>query len=400
MSDLMTSFPPSPADQVTLDNWRTAPFNKWAFHHVREIVPSAEIANDPENVWALDSAPQDLSGLPVELDENERPPLSAILEESDTDALVVLHRGKLVYETYANGLTPHVPHILMSVSKSMLGLLAGALIERGVLDENALAASYVPELETTAYREATVRHLLDMRAGVKFDEDYEAVSGPIIEYRKSTNWNPLEPGEEATDLRSFYQSLTERDGPHEGRFHYVSPNTDLLAWIIERAAGKRYADLMSEFLWQPMGAERSGYITVDRLNAPRAAGGMCVTARDLARVGQLFVQGGARDGQQILQSAWLDDIETGGSREAWDAGSFAPDFPGYPIRYRSKWYILEGDTPLIFGIGIHGQHLFIDRKNEVVIAKTSSAPQALAPERKMMIMKSVAAIREQLAADA
>ena len=124
---------------------------------------------------------------------------------------------------------------------------------------------------------------------------------------------------------------------------------------------------------------------------------MCITARDLARVGQLFVQGGARDGRQILPSAWLDDIETGGSREAWDAGSFAPDFPGYPIRYRSKWYILEGDAPLIFGIGIHGQHLFIDRKNEVVIAKMSSAPQALAPERKMMVMKSVAAVRAALA---
>ncbi|MEM7424675.1 MAG: serine hydrolase [Pseudomonadota bacterium] len=397
MSDIMSSFPPAPQGQVTLANWRSGPFNKWAFHHVREIVPSAEIANDPDAVWPLESAAQDLGRLTVELDGEERPPLSAILEEIDTDALVVLHRGKLVYETYANGMTPQVPHILMSVSKSMLGLLAGILQGRGELDTRAPATHYVPELETTAYRDATVRNLLDMRAGVAFEEDYEATSGPIIEYRKSTNWNPLGPGEEATDLRNFYQSLTERDGAHEGRFHYVSPNTDLLAWIIERATGLRYADLMSELLWRPMGAERAGYITVDRLGAPRAAGGMCVTARDLARVGQLFAQAGTRGKAQIIPSGWLDDIETSGSREAWDAGSFAADFPGYPIRYRSKWYILEGEAPLIFAIGIHGQHLFIDRKNEVVIAKMSSAPQALAPERKMMIMKSIAAIRTELA---
>ncbi len=397
MPDLMSSFPSAADGQVTLANWRTGPFNKWAFHHVREIVPSADIANDPDDVWHLETVLDDLSRLKVKLDGDETQLLSAILDESDMDALVVLHRGRLVYETYANGMTPDVPHILMSVSKSMLGLLAGIVAERGELDPQAPATTYVPELEATAYKGASVRHLLDMRAGVAFEEDYEATSGAIIEYRKSTNWNPLEPGEEATDLRSFYQSLTERDGPHEGRFHYVSPNTDLLAWIIERATGRRYADLMSELLWQPMGAERSGYITVDRLGAPRAAGGMCVTARDLARIGQLIVQGGQRAGTQIVPSSWLDDIAEGGSREAWDQGSFAEDFPGYPIRYRSKWYILEGEAPLIFGIGIHGQHLFIDRANEIVIAKMSSAPQALAPERKMMIMKSVDAIRRHLA---
>ncbi len=256
---------------------------------------------------------------------------------------------------------------------------------------------YVPEMAGTAYAGATVRHLLDMRAGVRFDEDYEAVSGPIIEYRKSTNWNPLEPGQTPTNLRSFLQTLSDGDGPHEGRFHYVSPNTDLLAWVIERAAGRRYADLMSEYLWQPLGAERPAYITIDRLGAPRAAGGMCVTARDLARVGQLMVQGGQRGGTQVIAAGWLEDVGTGGSREAWDLGAFVEHYPGYPMRYRSKWYINEGPSPLIFGIGIHGQFLFVDRANQIVIAKMSSQAAPLAPERKMMVMKSVAALQGVLA---
>lgn len=397
MTDLMKAFPNAPENQATLANWRNGPFNQWAFQHVREIVPSADIPNEPSNVWELPDAPTDLAALQIALDESETVSLQAALDETDTDAFVVLHQGKLVFESYAHEMMAHSPHILMSVSKSMLGLLAGVLSEQGVLDVDALASTYVPELETTAYKGVTVRQLLDMRAGVAFDEDYEATSGPLIEYRKSTNWNPLAPGEEPTDLRSFLQTLTERDGPHEGRFHYVSPNTDLLAWVMERASGQRYADMMSKHLWQPLGAERNAYITVDRMGAPRAAGGMCVTARDLARVGQLLVQNGRRGAQQVVSESWIEDIATQGSRQAWEEGSFAPDFPGYPIRYRSKWYILEGDAPVIFAIGIHGQHLFVDRKNGIVIAKMSSQPTALAPERKMLLMKTVQAIQSHLA---
>lgn len=396
MTDLMNGFPSTPDAQVSLGNWRTGPFNKWAFHHVREIVASADIANDPDNVWQLDAVPQDLSQVEVVLDDEEAFRLEDFLKETDTDAFVVLQHGKLVYETYSNGMTQHTPHILMSVSKSMLGLLAGILADQGILNTEALASSYVPELEGIAYTGATVRHLLDMRAGVKFDEDYKATSGPIVEYRKSTNWNPLEPGEAPTDLRGFYQSLTETDGEHWRRFHYVSPNTDLLAWIFERASGRRYADLMSEHLWQPLGAERSGYITVDRLGAPRAAGGMCITARDLARVGQLFVQDGERDGQPVVPPAWLADIASGGDFEAWDKGSFVEHYSGYKMRYRSKWYVCETGSPVIFSIGIHGQYLFVDRKNSIVIAKMSSQADPLAPERKMMAMKSVAALQAYL----
>ncbi len=215
MTKLMQGFPPAAGSQVTLANWRTPPFSRWAFQHVREIVPSADIANDPANVLPLPCAP-----VALEVDE--------AFAATDTDALVVLHRGKLVYERYANGMGAHTPHILMSVSKSMLGLLAGVLAEQGVLDLEREVTHILPELERTAYRGASVRQLLDMRAGILWDEDYHAVSGPIIEYRKSTSWNPLGPGEAPSDLRSFFGKLEKNDGAHGGRFHYVSPNTDLL----------------------------------------------------------------------------------------------------------------------------------------------------------------------------
>jgi len=358
---------------VTLANWRQAPHNRWAFHHVRELIPTADIANDPRRIRDF---PVDRKSMQADFER--------FLAATDTDGLVILHRGRQIAERYGNGMTAEQPHILMSVSKSMLGLLVGLLR----LDVERRVAEFLPELKDTAYRDATLRHLLDMRAGVAFEEDYLATSGPIVEYRKATGWNPLAPGETPSDLRSFYSQLKKPDGSHWGRFHYISPNTDLLGLVIEAAAGRPYAELMSEHLWKPIAAERSAYITVDRFGAPRTAGGMCVTVRDLARVGQWLIEN---------PSPWIDDIERNGDRTAWDAGSFVPYYPGMPMKYRSKWYVLEGKSPLMFGMGIHGQNLFVDRANQLVIAKVSSQAAPLDAPRIALTMQAISEIRKHLA---
>jgi CubicO group peptidase (beta-lactamase class C family) len=334
--------------QVTLANWRTAPFNRWAFHHVRELVPSADIPNDPRAARPLPVAAIELKDLNIE----------AFLRETDTDGIAIVRRGQLVFERYANGMTDETPHILMSISKSMLGLL---IHELGI-DAERRVVDLIPELKSTAYNDATLRHLLDMRAGIVWDENYLAASGPIVEYRKASGWNPLGPGETPSDLNSFLGTLTETR-PHGGPVHYVSPNSDLLGWVVERATGRRYAELMSERVWKKIGAERSAYITVDRLGAPRCAGGMCTTLRDLARVGQWLIE---------ERPDFLEKLETKGDAQAWATGDLAQYFKGLPMRYRSKWYALDGEAPLVFGWGIHGQNLFIDRANEIVIAKLSS----------------------------
>src|SRR6185436_14581288 len=118
-----------------------------------------------------------------------------------------------------------------------------------------------------------------------------------------------------------YRELSQADGPHGGRFKYISPNTDLLGWVIERATGRRYAELMSELVWKPMGACSCAYITLDRLGAPRCAGGMCATVADLARVGQLMLEGGRRGATQVLPAGWIEDVARNGDPAAWAAGS-------------------------------------------------------------------------------
>ena len=197
----------------------------------------------------------------------------------------------------------------------------------------------------------------------------------------------LADGEAASDLHSFYASLTQTS-PHGGPVHYVSPNTDLLGWVIERASGRRYADLMSDLVWKKVGAERSAYITVDRLGAPRCAGGICVTLRDLARVGQWLID---------ENPAGLKKLEAGGETSSWAAGDLARYFRGLPMRYASQWYVLEGDAPLVFGWGIHGQFLFVDRVNQIVIAKLSSQAQPIDVARNALTLRAVSQLRKFLA---
>jgi CubicO group peptidase (beta-lactamase class C family) len=391
---MMDGFPPHDAALVTLANWRLAPFNQWAFHHVREIVPTADIPNDPVGTRDLPEQPLDPDEFRITTPENRNLSLDAFLQETSTDGIVAIHRGQIVLERYARGMNAETPHILMSVSKSMLGLLAGALADKGILDIARPATDFVPELAATAYDGVTVRQLLDMRAGIAFDEDYLATSGPIISYRKATNWNPLVPGDTPVDLRSFFRELIGPDGPHGGRFHYISPNTDLLGWVIERAANRRYADLMCELIWRPMGAYRSAYITVDRLGAPRSSGGMCATTRDLALVGLLIAEGGARNGRQIVPQAWVEDIVYNGDEEAWKQGPFVDYFQGAAMHYRSNWYVKRGRAPLVIASGIHGQCLFVDIEHQLVVAKLASHPSPLNADQLALSMAAMAALRE------
>ena len=362
MSSVMQGFPPNIRDQVTLENWRTAPFNQWAFHHVREIVPSAIISNNPNDVWHLEKGKDLNSSIDIEHSMNE----------TSSDAMVVLQSGKLVKEIYRNGMDQTSPHILMSVSKSILGLIAGKLVELKKIKLDDLITSFIPALENTAYKGATIRHLLDMRSGIYFDEDYLKTDGPIIDYRFASNWNPVPANWKPQNLRSFMSSLTETLQDHGNNFQYVSPNTDLLGWIFELATGTRYADLVSELLWKPLGAETSGYITVDRIGSARAAGGKCFSARDLARVGMMMANSGKRENTRVISKNWIDDIENNGDSEAWKNGNFFETFNKRDMTYRSKWYIQQTENPLIHAWGIHGQFLFVDRSKELSIACFSS----------------------------
>ena len=171
-------------------------------------------------------------------------------------------------------------------------------------------------------------------------------------------------------MRSFL-TLQKPDGARHGElFHYVSTNTDVLGWVYERACEQPYANILSEYLWKPLGAEHDAYVTVDANQAMRAAGGICVTPRDLARFGELIRRRGVADGRQVVPGTWIDDINECGDPEAWARSEFADMFP--EASYRSKWYRIDRARGVLCALGINGQWIYIHPEAELVIVRMAS----------------------------
>jgi CubicO group peptidase (beta-lactamase class C family) len=391
--NLMRGFPPLPEMQVTLANWREPPYNRWAFRHVRQLVPSAPVPRGEGPARPLPSAPRDLGPVAFADKEGREQTVAAMLDRTYTDGFIVLRDGHVVAEAYDNGLTPDRPHILMSVTKSVAASLTGVLADRGVIDPEAPIVELLPEVAGSAYGDATIRHLLDMTVGIRFVEDYQDESGDMARYRMAGGWRPSGGTEAPAGLRGFLPSLV-KEGAHGEVFHYVSPNSDLLGWVIERAAGVPFAELLGREIWAPMGAEHEAYITVDPLGAPRTAGGLCVSLRDLARFGALHLDTGGGS-PAVMPGWWLRDMRENGDPEAWRKGDFALEFPR--ARYRSKWYLLGNAHGAYCGLGVFGQMLYVDPVARMVIAKFSSQPKALDAELDDLTLRAFAAIGELLA---
>jgi CubicO group peptidase (beta-lactamase class C family) len=379
---LMTGVPPFPAaSQVTLANWQDPPFNRWAFQHIRELIPTARISRGPGRPLHLPRAERDISGL-VFRSAGRDLTVADMLAETFTDGFLVLHRGTIICEQYFNGMTPDTPHLLMSVSKSMVGAVAGILAGRGVLDVSAPVEKIVPELAGTSFEGATVQHLLDMRAGTHFDESYDNLESDVRTYERVYLWRPDIAEHRPADALAYYATL-HNDGEHGGPFRYRSILTDVLGWVLEKAGGARLHDLMSRLLWQPMGAEFDAEITLDAHGNAMADGGVCATLRDVGRFGLLFATGsGARAVRRrgVVPSQWIRDTVVG-APDGPQAFVAAGDAPGFPAgaHYRNCWWVREPAVPFFHGSGINGQNVFVHEPTGVVVVKLSTWPTALSP---------------------
>src|SRR5579864_5117757 len=258
---IMAAFPAAEDEQVTLGNWRQHPFSEWAFRNVRELLPTANIARSRQPT-SLPLGQTYLDAITFENMRGETTRVSEALRISHTDGFLVLHNGRIVTEWYAHGLGPETPHLIFSISKSIAGTLGGILADLGKIDPDAPVTHYIPDLQQSVYGDGcAVRHLLDMSVGIQFDEDYMARQGDVIDYRRSTGWELPDPSHPPPHLRQYLKTLRPDGKPHGRTFHYVSTNTDVLGWVYERACGIPYAKILSQYLWEPMGAEHDAYIT-------------------------------------------------------------------------------------------------------------------------------------------
>ncbi len=384
----MTGFPPTNDSRVTLANWQLAPFNRWGFLHTREIIPTANISRAEGEAWWLRQGDDGLESLAIIEADGRSLTLADYLEDSWTDGLMVVQRGRIRLEAYRNGMTPTSRHVAMSVSKSITSLFIGVLVDRQMIDPAAEVTHYLPELAKTAYEGATIQHVLDMQVANAWREDYFSETTEYWRLDVAAGWLPPRDGAAAT-LFDFMKS-SRRHGSHGQRIQYSSLNTDLLGLIAERVTGLRFADLVSTLLWQPAGMEFDADMTLDPGGMAAADGGYCITLRDLARIGQLFLNGGSGGGGEVVPVGWIEECRRP-NRTPFDSSSYGVELGG--ASYHNHWWLLDDRS---FALGIHGQMIAVDFKTSLVVVFVSSAPEPNDSRQRAMQRRIVGALARLL----
>jgi len=379
---LMQGFPPPAQQQITRSNFMAPPLNRWSFQHIRELQPTRELYRGDGPVAALASAALDLGSIKAAVRDGRMLSLDEFLDESHTDAFLVLHRGRIVFERYMNGMQPHRQHQMFSATKSFVGTVMLTLIEQGRVDAAATVASYLPELRDSAFADATVQQVLDMTTAVSYSEIYDDPESDIARYGWVFGvWGAPPPGYDGPMTIYDYLPTLRKKGVHGEAFHYVTPNTDVLAWIIQRVSGKSIDALIAETIWQPLGTERDGYIWLDGSGAAMAGGGLNITARDAARFGQMILQKGYFNGRQVLPEAVAARILQPGNPETFTRyyAALYPDDNWYgeiAHAYHDQWWTFNNAHKAVAAIGVHGQYIYLDPTAQMVVVKMSSSPDA------------------------
>jgi CubicO group peptidase (beta-lactamase class C family) len=369
---VMQGFPPPPESRIRADQVYSRPAaTRWFMHHVREVEPTANIATRHGDVTQLPEEPTDLDDAEVVDAGGDSWTVAEMLAETSTDGILVLRGGKAVYERCFGSLTATRPHLCHSITKSIASCVAANLIEHGVMAAEDLVVRYVPELADSAYRDARVRHLLDMTVGIRYTEDHEDDESEDARLDRLCG---VKPSREPDEPGSAYDFATEtvRQGEHGVVLHYVSLNTDVLGWVMERATGVPVQELIAREVWSKLGAEDDAYIALDGAGSAQLDGGFCCSLRDLARFGLMLVDHGALAGRQVVPASWIDDICANGDQVAFAAAPDCRDLP-HGWSYRSCLWVGEPAQQQAFmGLGMYGQMLYVSPAAGVVVAKFSS----------------------------
>ncbi|HEY7858620.1 MAG TPA: serine hydrolase [Candidatus Nanopelagicales bacterium] len=371
---------------ITLGNWQDPPFNRSAFWQTRELLPTHRVGrgDGPVRDLPVGTSGADPMAVAVGRADGTEATVGDVMADTYTDAYVVLQDGELVGEWYAPQGGPDRPHALMSVTKSVVGCVAGNLVEQELLETQRPVTDYVPELLGSGYAGASVRDVLDMRTGVRFREDYTDPDAEFVALDEWIGWRPADTEEAPRGLYRYLATLGA-DGSSGGNFRYRSTDSDVLGWVCERAGSERMANLMSALVWAPMGAETDADLLCDGVGTAVHDGGLAATARDLARFGQLLLDNGSvpvADGEprSVVPSRWL--------RQAWGVDSdLRTAFAATPTEltfpggwYRNQFWFRPGEYgDVLLCLGIFGQMVHVCRRTRTVCVKLSTWPKPQDP---------------------
>jgi CubicO group peptidase (beta-lactamase class C family) len=357
---------------VTPANWVEAPYNRWAFRRISQVARTQRIGGSAA-VIELPRAERDLGAFSF-THLGEVHTLDSLLAATSTDALIVLQDGVVITERYLDGMAPDDRHLLMSVSKSLTGVLCGVLVGQGLVSPGDLVTDHLPELAGTSWDGCLVQHLLDMRAGIAWD--YEVDEYALLDV---SDYRTHVPSDLPADTETWIRTIGRGPYAHgEGPFRYASLVTDVLAWVLERAGRASFPELFSREVWSAIGTEADAEIMVDASGFALAEGGICATLRDCARFGLMCLRDGAVEGRQIVPADWLGRLLVPDTElvEAYRSSAAAdPATPG--AMYHDTWWVRDPERGIFAASGMNGQLILVHRPSRVVIVKLSTYPGSL-----------------------
>lgn len=356
------------------------PFNEWTFTHMNWVLPAERITKGAARPFPEE--PAELSGLRYGAGYN----LDDLHRRTNTTAFVVLRDGMLVHETYPGTFArPGARMQLFSVSKSILSMMVGIALADGMIESvDEPVSAYRPDFLGTAYQDVTIAQLLDMTSGVGDLESWEVEDSGIKRFERAVAGGG--------DVLAIVKDAPRSRDAGEG-FNYSTFDSQVLGWVLEAATGETLAHYATRKLWQRIGAEHDAYYWLTR-RRPRTAigaGSLNVTARDLARLGQLMADDGLAAGQRVVPADWVRRSRV----PRHGVGTLGPS--GYPhYGYANHWWTL--DDGAFTAVGVHGQYLYVDPAARVVIAKCSAWATQDDPARDEETISALKAVATHLSA--
>ena len=359
---------------INSENWLSAPINKTSFQNVESLFETIRLKKSHEEPSELPLNLSQIDSIQIQDIEGKLQTFEEMLTSTHTDAFLVLKGGEILFEEYFNGMKPESVHLMNSITKSFIGMLAGILSSKGAFDIQDKITKYVPELRDSAFSNTTIQSALDMSAAVRFEENYDE---PLCDFWKEASvvgWRPdLVDENSPKSLLEFAVCLKEKEQEEIAGYHYRSVLTNVLGIVMERATKKKVQDLLEEHIWQKLKTEQDAVLVVDQDGLPFAGAGMNACARDLARFGQMILNDGLYQGEQIVPKDWIDStrVVDDAYRDRFAKSDHGVMLPGG--HYKNYMWVANPEEMMC--IGIYGQTIHINRKTGVVIVKFSSFPK-------------------------
>ncbi|MBK9252526.1 MAG: serine hydrolase [Proteobacteria bacterium] len=286
---------------------------------------------------------------------------SEFAERTFTDALLIMKDGRIVHEQYLNRTTDRTRFMSYSMAKSFNSIMAGVAIAEGrITSVDDPISKYMPELQGTAYDGLSLKHLLWMRTGARWNDNF-FTPGPSRDAHVAA----------FVESRQRYVTaalgIKERAGPPGVAFNYNSVEAAMVGEIVTRAVGMPLSQYLSEKIWKPAGMESDAFYVLDgppSVGREFTAGGFNATLRDYGRVGQMMLDRGQVKGRQLVPASWVDESTKPGQGRA-----SAEDGTGYAY----LWWTIDGMRAYTM-LGGEGQFVFVDPESRTVIIKLSHIP--------------------------